>query len=253
MRKLIPRPHYNKFYKLSLYKMNSSTNTYFNQEKSNQDIILTPKEGYDRVLVFMHGLGDSAMGYRDLFLSEQRPIPGRIKVILLTAPQQPVTMNGGMVMNSWYDIKCLGKSENNVDETQVNKSAYRIKKVIENEANKLNGDYSKIILGGFSQGACITLHVGLGTLEQNLGGLVTLSGYLFPFTELLNSQGKTSIPILLAHGAYDELIPEPHAKESYKRLFDGGYDKVTYKSYDEGHSITYDELVDIKSFINNLI
>ena len=39
----------------------------FKIETSNQDIILTPTDGYDSVLIFLHGLGDSAMGYRDFF------------------------------------------------------------------------------------------------------------------------------------------------------------------------------------------
>ena len=109
--------------RLNLFKIKlnnySKMESYFKIEKNSQDIILTPNEGYDTVLVFMHGLGDSASGYKGFFDSEYKPIPNRMKVVLLTAPQAAVTINGGMVMNSWYDIKSFSKSEDSVEQSDV--------------------------------------------------------------------------------------------------------------------------------------
>ncbi len=46
-----------------------------------------------------------------------RFVPDTCKVRLLTAPERPVTLNGGMPMNSWYDIFSLrGDSMKSVDE-----------------------------------------------------------------------------------------------------------------------------------------
>lgn len=46
------------------------------------------------------------MGFADVFLdSSFAMVPKSCKVLLLTAPERPVSMNGGMVMNSWYDIR----------------------------------------------------------------------------------------------------------------------------------------------------
>ena len=39
------------------------SSSYFKTEKIKHDIILTPNEGYDKVIIFMHGLGDSANGF----------------------------------------------------------------------------------------------------------------------------------------------------------------------------------------------
>lgn len=81
-----------------------NTSKYFITKLKN-DRILTPKAGlYNSILVWMHGLGDSAEGFVDFFNGATSPTPSTMKIILLTAPEEPVTINGGMIMNSWYDI-----------------------------------------------------------------------------------------------------------------------------------------------------
>jgi phospholipase/carboxylesterase len=240
----------NKYFSKYYSKMSS----YFKIEKNSRDIILTPTEGYDSVLVFMHGLGDSAEGYRDFFDSKYKPIPNRMKVVLLTAPVAPVTINGGMEMNSWYDIKSFNKAEDTVEESDVITNSYRVKKVIDNEVKAFNGDYSKIFLGGFSQGACLTLHTGL-TMDNKLGGLIALSGLLFHFTakEIQKDSSKNDLNIFIAHGIYDDVIPEPLAKASYSTLFSKNFKNIKYKSYDEVHSISLEEMEDMRNFITKLI
>ena len=69
-------------------------------------------------------------------------------------------------MNSWYDILSLRGDESkgsSVDEVQIEKSSQRILKVIDAEAQILNGgaDYTKIYLGGFSQGCCMSIYSSL--------------------------------------------------------------------------------------------
>jgi predicted esterase len=239
------------FFKLNKHflsrKIMDSSGNYFKTTKNNNDIILTPNEGYDSCLIFMHGLGDSALGFRDFFDSKYKPIPSRMKVILLTAPMQPVTLNGGMIMNSWYDIKSLKRKEDDIEESDVNKSAFRVNKVIDTEAKNLDNKYNKIFLGGFSQGACLSLHIGL-TMKETLGGLIIFSGFLFPFTTRDIQDDKKGLPIIISHGIYDEMIPEPFAKATYQPLYDKKFN-VTYNSYDEGHAVPNDSLDTVKEFI----
>jgi phospholipase/carboxylesterase len=241
----------NLFIKFYFIKM-ISTN-YFKFQSVDRDITLTPNEGHDSTLIFMHGLGDSAEGYIDVFNSNAKPIPNKMKVVLLTAPQSAVTINSGMVMNSWYDIKDFNRNDDSIEKSDVDKNSERIKKVIEIEVAKLNGKYNKIFIGGFSQGACMALHVGL-THKEQLGGVVALSGLLFPFTsaEIIDEESKKNLPIFIAHGAYDGVIPEPLSKLSYKYLIDNKYN-VKYTSYNIEHTFSIDELNDVKSFLNKLI
>ena len=59
----------------------------------------------------MHGLGDSAEGFADVAQMWSRQLP-YAKFVLPTAPTQPVTLNGGMPMPSWYDIEGLSERTN---------------------------------------------------------------------------------------------------------------------------------------------
>lgn len=91
-------------------KTTVASSSRYNAAKRDEDIILTPKNGHERTLIWLHGLGDSAEGFYDLFDSPQDPTPEKTKIVLLTAPLRQVTINGGYVMTSWYDIKSLDKN-----------------------------------------------------------------------------------------------------------------------------------------------
>lgn len=56
-------------------------------------------------MIWLHGLGDTALGWFDIFKSEHNFVNKHTKIILLTAKSYPITLNGGIVMNAWYDIK----------------------------------------------------------------------------------------------------------------------------------------------------
>jgi len=129
----------------------------------------------------LHGLGDSAEGFLDVFTSSWSFVGDKTKVLLLTAPMRAVTGNGGAVMNSWYDITSFDKTGLEVDRislSEVEDSYKIVKGHLDSEIKILGGDSSKVFLGGFSQGCAMTLWTGIN-YDKTLGGLVGLSGYLF--------------------------------------------------------------------------
>ena len=93
------------------------------EQTNNKYIILHPKGQHLFSLVWLHGLGDSANGFSQVFLNPSlKIVPPTCKVILPTAPQRKVTCNGGVEMTSWYDIKALGGSnltEDNCDQGEI--------------------------------------------------------------------------------------------------------------------------------------
>lgn len=223
---------------------------YFNITRSNSDIILTPKEGYDSVLIFMHGLGDSANGYLDFFKEYYRPIPSKMKVILLTAPIASVTINGGARMNSWYDILSFKREKGSISEEDVIKNSSRIQNTIETEAqsNQIKGKYKKIFIGGFSQGCCMALYVFM-SFKESLGGVIGLSGLLFPFIEL--NENRKDVPIMLAHGKWDSVIPYQLSQESYQRLTEDRFN-VKFHTFDDEHTIEESTMEEMKDFLTKL-
>jgi len=218
-------------------------------KRVGKDIYVEPFSGeHKNTLIWMHGLGDSAEGFIDIFGQKQYSFVGEnTKVVLLTAPTQPVTINMGMSMPSWYDIFSLTKrDESSLDKEGVERSKARVCEHIETEVAKLDGDYKRLFVGGFSQGCCMAIHIGLSH-KETLGGIIGCSGLLFPFTELKNKE----TPMFLYHGAQDPVISADISTESYQRLKDADikyFHKV--ENYLE-HSLSNPELAALKRWFSD--
>jgi len=212
-------------------------------------ISMTPEsKKFSKVLFFMHGLGDSADSFVPVF---EQFSPKDYKIVLLNAEVTPVTLNGGMKMPSWYDIYSLEHrlEGENVSKDDVVNSSKRIMSFVEQEVKLVGNDYSKIYLAGFSQGGCMSLYLGLSS-EKKFGGLLSLSGVLFPFTPINKENSDT--PIFLGHGKMDFMIPYDLSTISYQPLIDKSksiFKTVYHKSYNMEHSISPEELSDVLDFL----
>lgn len=120
----------------------------------SQQIIIEALSKHTATIIFSHGLGDTAAGWAPFAASLKGRFP-HIKWILPTAPNSPVTLNGGMAMPSWFDIRSLTpptpRSPSMEDEAGMLRSARRLSDLVAREVE--NGiPASRIVVGGFSQG-----------------------------------------------------------------------------------------------------
>ena len=202
----------------------------------------------------MHGLGDSADGgWREVMSEVQQQFKG-LKVILPNAPHQPVTLNGGMRMPSWHDIKSLSGLDRE-EFHGIDQSRETIQTLL-NEEIKSGTPSSKIILGGFSQGAAMSLFTGL-QFDQSLGGIVALSGYL-PYTKgdfkTLMHEANKKTPLLMCHGESDPVVRFEIGQKSFKALEAAGKESMEFKSYKYvGHHTNDDEMSDIMSWVKKVL
>jgi phospholipase/carboxylesterase len=90
---------------------------------------------------------------------------------------------------------------------------------------------SRTVLSGFSQGAAMTLDVGL---NLPLAGLVAMSGYLHP--EAGKAAKDTFPPTLITHGRQDEVVPLSAAVRAKNTLEALGV-PLQYQEFDMGHEI----------------
>ena len=67
-------------------------------------LVVAPREPHSATLIFLHGLGDTGHGWRGALAD--LGLPG-LKVVLPTAAERRVTLNGGMRMPAWFDIHGL--------------------------------------------------------------------------------------------------------------------------------------------------
>ena len=183
---------------------------------------------------------------------EMRDIHARyshIKFVLPTASVKPVTINMGMRCTSWYDIKSLSTLSRE-DFKGLDESTERITRLIEEEI-KSGIDSTRIILGGFSQGGAVSMHVGYH-YAGTLGGVMALSGYL-PLTNYdqmfeVNEKARAT-PLLVCHSTGDDVVKFEWRKGSYEALTKAGV-KGELKSYQGmAHSSCPQEMRDVAAFI----
>jgi phospholipase/carboxylesterase len=195
-------------------------------------------------VIWMHGLGADGNDFvpvvKELDLPETLPL----RFIFPHAPMRPVTINGGHVMRAWYDITEISSTERTVDEAGIRDSQLAIEAFIEREISR-GIAANRIVLAGFSQGGAIALQTGLRH-SQALAGILALSTYL-PLASTLEAEAGSanrSIPIFMAHGEQDTVIPISIAENSVKELHRNNY-KVDWREYPMAHSVSMEEIGDI--------
>ena len=228
--------------------------------KANTTVILLPKnknspdKKYTTVLIWLAGLDESSEDFIDMFIHSPSllPHPERNKIIILCGEKMKVTAYkldpSGDECHSWFDMTCLYNiTETNVESINLEdllKSTKRISEYIEKEAKYLNG-YDNIFLGGFSQGAIMSLHVGL-SYEKLLGGIISCSGALFPKTEINKNNEK--LRIFISHGDLDDFIEIGINKLSIKRI--QNFPNLEIHYYPSiGHCIEQNALIDLANFL----
>jgi len=208
---------------------------------------LNPEQQPLGTILWLHGLGADGHDFVPFVKELALPTSLPLRFIFPHAPLQPVTINNGYVMRAWFDI--IGLSfDTQLDEKGIAKSVSSVHEWIEEE--KLRGIPShRIILAGFSQGAAIALQAGL-RFSEKLGGIIALSGVL-PAAEKLfreKSNINMSIPIFIAHGVTDTIIPLHFGEMSATLLKNQGY-PIVWKKYNMGHSVCPEEIRDIRQWL----
>jgi len=213
---------------------------------------LIPKSGkYDYVFIFMHGLFGKPEEYLETFNKKDGPIPDNFKIILPCASVEFVSRLN-MNTTSWFDIGGEDGAvilEENMNVTDMDKSADRIEKIIENEVKALNFNYSKIFIGGFSQGACMSFHIGL-RFKYTLGGIVTFCG--IPISKTQIREGRENLNILSIVGTKDIYFPLNYTQPQYDKILNQ-FTNLNFKIYEEEHAVANSELIEVKNFIKSLI
>ena len=198
-------------------------------------------------ILIMHGLG--ADGRDFLPVAEQLDLSsvGPVRFLFPSAPSLPVTINGGYVMPAWYDI--LGTDlVRREDEGGLRQSQATIDALITKEIDRGIAAH-RIVVAGFSQGCAMALMTGL-RFHQRLGGIAALSGYLplATTTAAERSAVNAGLPIFMAHGTRDGVVPIARAEASRDALAALGY-SVDWHPYPMEHSVCPQEIADLQAWL----
>jgi len=191
-------------------------------------------------VIWLHGLGADGHDFEPVVPALKLAKP--VRFVFPHAPVRPVTINGGMRMRAWYDIFQFGGGPE--DEKGIRESQKLLEELIEKETRP-------VFLAGFSQGGAIVLQTAL-RYPKKLAGVLALSTYL-PLSQKLSlerTKENQDVPIFMAHGLYDEIIPMQRAKASRALLEQQGY-KVEWREYPMPHSVCPEEIDHISSFLSS--
>lgn len=205
-------------------------------------IIHEPETPVKACIIWLHGLGASG----DDFLEMPKLFPVDdfgIRMIFPHAPVMPVTVNMGMEMRAWYDIKTLDGDlqDRSQDQTGIALSKSLIDALIDEQVNQGIAP-DKIFIFGFSQGGAMSLHVGT-RYPQKLAGIVGLSCYLLDPEghEAQRHDANLNTPIWLAHGTFDPVVKVDFGRKSESLLTQAGHD-VSWTEYPMEHTLCMPEI-----------
>ena len=215
--------------------------------------IVEPKLDAKYCVIWLHGLGADGHDFVDI-VGHLNISLDHVKFVFPHANVIPITMNGGMEMRGWYDIKSLDANSLNrvVDKDGIKSSIAQVNTLIDAQIAKGIPSES-IVLAGFSQGGVIATYTVI-TSARKLGGLMALSTYLPAWDEFKSSTTSINknLPILVCHGTDDQVLPEILGKDLSEKLSEQGFDN-DYKTYaGMQHSVCPQEVSDISNFLSEI-
>jgi len=215
-----------------------------------QTVIVEPEMEHTSTVVWLHGLGASGHDFEPVVPMLECP---NTRFVFPHAPIMGVTINMGMEMPAWYDIKTLDwEAPDREDETSIRSSAKLIVELLEQEHER-GIEYENIVLAGFSQGGALALHVG-SRLQKKLAGMMILSAYQVladTYDEEASDENRQT-PILFGHGVYDDMVPVMMGRAALESMVEAG-NPCEWNGYRMGHEVVMDELIRIKEWLNDLL
>ncbi|KAK3593185.1 hypothetical protein CHS0354_039669 [Potamilus streckersoni] len=205
-------------------------------------------------LIFFHGSGDSGEGIKSWLQSVLGPefsFP-HLRVVFPTAPPRPYTPHAGRVSNVWYDRKQISPFVSE-DET-VDFMCKELAPLIQAEVDS-GILMNRIVIGGFSMGGALALHLGYRFLK-NVAGVFALSSFLSNDSKVyqaIQSDSSQLPPLFQCHGKKDELILYDWGHTTFDKLKELGV-QGEFHSYNKlYHDLQKQELIKLQEWIMKVI
>ena len=197
-------------------------------------------ESHHATIIMLHGFTSSgkqlASGWLPALarrLGKQKL--GTLKLVFLNAPVRTCSCYGDKKPRhpAWHDYFTDHGGEDGrpdieeeIDVSHLEWCRGKIHAIIDEEAKLLGGDYSRVAIGGASQGCCVALDAAL-THERMIAGCFASFGHVYSATsENDYPEGRNALRIDAFHGAGDRCIALSLAMRCYADLSDAGFDQM---------------------------
>ena len=209
-------------------------------------VTVEPSSRHQSSVIWLHGLGADGNDFLHMIPELDLPDDLGVRFIFPHAPLRAITINGGVVMRAWYDVKSLDL-DRWIDRENIEASGAQVEQWIRHE-QEAGIAANRIVLAGFSQGGAIALHTGIGYMER-LAGIIGLSTYLPDTQSLVKvSDVHHELPVFLAHGNMDPVVPSLLGQKTCDALTAKGY-AVEWHTYPMAHSVCVEEIHAISNWL----
>ena len=203
----------------------------------------TSSSSLDKVIIFLHGSGDTAFGFEKWLRSEspQGP-PPLVGVILPSAPMRHYMMDGGELRSVWHQRKDLDINSDFEDIQGIDEVCLGLTSLVDDVKK---AGISDITIGGFSMGGHVALHsVYRKHLEVNK--CFALSSFLIHKSAVNDSSNTDSnVPLYLAHGDCDPLVPHKWAHNCEEKMKNSNVETSLRIYKNVAHEIRSDIISDL--------
>jgi phospholipase/carboxylesterase len=198
-------------------------------------------------VIWLHGLGADGHDFEPIVPEIVRAGERAWRFVFPNAPVRPVTINGGMPMRAWYDLKGLDRKAAE-DLAGFRDTDVQIRQLIAREG-KRGIPANRIVLAGFSQGGAVSLYT-VPRFPEKLAGVMALSCYLPQESRLIaeRAPANNATPIFMAHGRGDTVLPMSLGMQARDFLKAQGF-AVEWHDYPMAHAVCAAEIADIREFL----
>jgi predicted esterase len=213
-------------------------------------VVPARQQPHTATVIVLHGLGDTGDGWAGSAPELGAALP-HARFVFPHAPERPISLNFGMSMPGWYDIKSLEDIDQREDREGILESQrYVLEDLVSGPGGSAAGRTAVV---GFSQGGAIALSALRGPTK--LAGVVGMSTYVPLRKEApIVSPANADTPVLLCHGDADAVVAYSFGLAAAELLKSAIKAPVEFRTYrGMAHSANPEELRDVAAFLKKVL
>nr|XP_043890084.1 lysophospholipase-like protein 1 [Solea senegalensis] len=215
---------------------------------------VSPTGRHSASVIFLHGSGDTGQGLRAWVRDVLVPdlAFSHVRVIYPTAPVRPYTPMRGALSNVWFDRYKISRDSPEHLES-VDAMCSSLGSIIEDEV-KAGIPKHRIIIGGFSMGGAMALHL-VCRHHPDVGGVFALSSFLnkdsaaFQDVEKRLKAGLSLPELFQCHGTSDELVLHQWGEDTSVLLRKFGMNTAFHSFPGLNHQLSQPEMELLRGWI----
>lgn len=204
-----------------------------------------------RLVLFLHGSGDSGPGVVEWLRSTGLLLPPGTALLLPSAPPRPYSLLAGQRSHVWHDRRELAM-EAWEDQEGLGAMGAQLAALVEAAAGAAGLPRARVALGGFSQGGHMALHAVYGQ-GLEVGACFALSSFLCSSTSVTERLRSSSTPLLLSTGTADGLVEEGWVGSTASRLAAAGVEVEHRVVKGLGHDMARAQLEGLMAWLGHLL